>query len=153
MNIMEIEGLFKKSYTNYSAQFKLDVLNYMNDTWDVYQMKQLRFLIFLLHAMIRKWRIHFETQGVDALESKKKGRPSMKKENKKKQKQTPTEGSIEALQAEIEHLTNGECVFKKVECLSSKQGKITKQDKAQVVYELRNEFPVKALIKTCRYST
>lgn len=31
--------------------------------------------------------------------------------------------------------------------LSSKQGKITKQDKAQVVYELRNAFPVKALIQ------
>ncbi|MEQ2529729.1 IS3 family transposase [Bacillaceae bacterium CLA-AA-H227] len=42
--------------------------------------------------------------------------------------------------------TYGECLFKKVECLSSKQGKITKQDKAQVVYELRHEFPVKALI-------
>jgi len=41
----------------------------------------------------------------------------------------------------------GECVFKKVECLSSKQGKITKQDKAQVVYELRNEFSVKALLQ------
>ena len=33
--------------------------------------------------------------------------------------------------------TYGKCVFKKVECLSSKQGEITKQDKAQVVYELR----------------
>uniref|UniRef100_UPI001419C151 IS3 family transposase n=3 Tax=Bacillaceae TaxID=186817 RepID=UPI001419C151 len=36
---------------------------------------------------------------------------------------------------------------KKVECLSSKQGKITKQDKAQVIYELRKTFPVKALLK------
>ncbi|MDQ0859342.1 helix-turn-helix domain-containing protein [Bacillus sp. V2I10] len=26
-----IEGLFKISYTSYSGQFKLDVLNYMND--------------------------------------------------------------------------------------------------------------------------
>ncbi len=30
---------------------------------------------------------------------------------------------------------------------SSKQGKITKQDKAQVVYELRNALPMKALIQ------
>ncbi|TKI17740.1 transposase, partial [Bacillus cereus] len=36
---------------------------------------------------------------------------------------------------------------KKVECLSSKQGKITKQDKAQVIYELRKAFPVQALLK------
>ncbi len=26
------EGLFKKSYTSYSTQFKLDVLNYMNES-------------------------------------------------------------------------------------------------------------------------
>ena len=42
---------------------------------------------------------------------------------------------------------NGECIFKKVECLSSKEGKITKEDKAQVVYELRNEYSVKALLQ------
>ncbi|OTX91551.1 hypothetical protein BK771_08530 [Bacillus thuringiensis serovar ostriniae] len=41
----------------------------------------------------------------------------------------------------------GECLSKKVEYLSSKQGKITKQDKAQVIYELRKRFPVKALLK------
>ncbi|EJR28580.1 hypothetical protein IIE_05259 [Bacillus cereus VD045] len=41
----------------------------------------------------------------------------------------------------------GECLFKKVECLSSKQGKISKQDKSQVIYELRNDFAVKVLLK------
>ena len=40
-----------------------------------------------------------------------------------------------------------ENAYLKVECLSSKQGKITKQDKAQVVYELRHEFQVKELVK------
>ena len=30
MNIMDEEA-FKKRYTNYSSQFKLDVLNYMNE--------------------------------------------------------------------------------------------------------------------------
>ncbi|MFC5449034.1 IS3 family transposase, partial [Paenibacillus aestuarii] len=40
----------------------------------------------------------------------------------------------------------GKYLSKKVECLSSKQGKITKQDKAQVVYELRLESPVVALL-------
>ena len=37
--------------------------------------------------------------------------------------------------------------YLKVECLSSKQGKITKQDKAQVVYELRHKYSVKALVE------
>lgn len=27
---------FIKSYTNYPLQYKLDVLNYMNEDWDVY---------------------------------------------------------------------------------------------------------------------
>ncbi|MGD6932565.1 IS3 family transposase, partial [Bacillus thuringiensis] len=31
--------------------------------------------------------------------------------------------------------------------LSSKQRKITKQDKAQVIYELRHEFPIKELLQ------
>ena len=70
------------------------------------------------------------------------------KKDKKQTKQTPVEGSVEALQAEIEQFTNGECVFKKVECLSSKQGKITKQDKAQVVYELRHRIPGESITKT-----
>ncbi|WP_141548607.1 IS3 family transposase, partial [Bacillus toyonensis] len=37
--------------------------------------------------------------------------------------------------------------FKKVECLSSKQGTITKQDKVKVLFELKAEFPIHALIK------
>ena len=73
--------------------------------------------------------------------------------NKLLKTNTPAEGSVEALQAELEQLTYGKCVFKKVECLSSKQGKITKQDKAQVVYELRHEFPVKELRKASWYSS
>ena len=72
----------------------------------------------------------------------------MKKEYKKKQNnKSPTEGVFGSSTSRSRTITNGECVFKKVECLSSKQGKITKQDKAQVVYELRLKFPVKALIK------
>jgi putative transposase len=42
--------------------------------------------------------------------------------------------------------THGECQLKKVACLCSNQGKITKQDKAQVVYELWREFTVAALL-------
>jgi putative transposase len=42
---------------------------------------------------------------------------------------------------------HGECLFKKVECLSSRKGKITEQDKAKVIYELRHEFKVIHLVK------
>ena len=60
-------------------------------------MKQLLSLIFQLLLRITKWKKQFETQGIDALQSKKKGRPSMKKESNKQRKQTPAEGSVEAL--------------------------------------------------------
>ncbi|MCQ6277624.1 transposase, partial [Bacillus sp. V3B] len=77
-----VEGLLKKSYTNYSAQFKLDVLNFMNDNGTSPNETATLFHI-TSPALIRKWRIQFESQGVDALKSKKKGRPTMKKDSKK----------------------------------------------------------------------
>ncbi|PGO78038.1 IS3 family transposase [Bacillus cereus] len=138
---------FEKGYTTYSAQYKLDVLNYMfengtspNETAVIFNISS--------PGLIRKWRIQLHQKGVDALKSKKKGRQSMTKDNQKSiKKQTQTEESVEALQAELERLRMENAYFKKVECLSSKQGKITKQDKAQVIYELRKAFPVQALLK------
>ncbi|PLT32123.1 IS3 family transposase [Bacillus sp. V5-8f] len=137
---------FTKSYTNYTAEYKLDVLKYMNEHGTSIRETS---AIFNLPTtqIIRSWRQLLETGGVDALIPKKKGRPNMKKENHKQvQKQDLDKESVESLQAEVERLRMENAYFKKVECLSSKQGKITKQDKAQVVYELRHEFPVKALI-------
>ncbi|MDP1422026.1 IS3 family transposase [Peribacillus simplex] len=141
------EDAFEKRYTPYPAQFKLDVLNYMNEHGTSIRETAAIFNI-PSYETLRKWKVAYETEGFDALQSKKKGRPSMKnKNNKTSNTQVPDEGSIEALQAENERLRMENAYFKKVECLSSKQGKITKQDKAQVVYELRNAFPVKALIQ------
>jgi transposase len=53
-----IEGLSKKSYTNYSAQFKLDVLNYMIDNGTSPNETAVIFNISS-PATIRKWRILF----------------------------------------------------------------------------------------------
>ena len=60
------------------------------------------------------WKRILETQGVDALQSKKKGRPSMKK---KTGKQEITKGSMEALQAEVEHLRMENEYLKKLNAL------------------------------------
>ena len=75
------EGLVPK-YTNYSQQFKIDVINYMNEigtslieTAAIYQIAS--------PSTILKWRKQLEEQGVDALQSKKRGRRSVKKETKK----------------------------------------------------------------------
>ncbi len=68
-------------------------------------------------STIRKWRKQFETKGFDALQSKKKGRPSMKKEKNKQSKQAPVEGSPEALQAEIDRLRMENEYLKKLNAL------------------------------------
>ncbi|MGR6130506.1 IS3 family transposase [Paenibacillus sp. S33] len=138
---------FEKTYTAYSTAYKLDVLNYMNENGTSPNEAAVIFKISS-PGVIRKWRSQFNEHGIDALNSKKKGRPRMTDKNKNlTKKQEPAKDSMEALQAELERLRMENAYFKKVECLSSKQGKITKQDKAQVVYELRHEFPVVALLK------
>ncbi|TSI04709.1 IS3 family transposase [Lysinibacillus sp. BW-2-10] len=136
---------FIKRYTNYSPQFKLDVLNYMTEHGTSTLETAVIFNI-ADPSTLRKWRRQFETNGFDALQLKKKGRPSMKKETKKQLKQAPVEGSPEALQAEIERLRMENEYFKKVERLSSSQGKITKEDKVKVIYELRHKYSVKELV-------
>jgi transposase-like protein len=110
------EDAFKKSYTSYSAQFKLDVLTYMNDNGTSPNETAAIFNI-TSPALIRKWRILFETQGIDALKLKKKGRPTMNKEIKNIKKSTPVEGSIESLQAEIERLRMENAYLKKLNAL------------------------------------
>lgn len=77
-----MEVLFEKSYTSYSAQFKLDILNYMNDNGTSPNETAVIFNI-TSPALIRKWRIQFESNGIGALESKKKGRSTMKKNQRK----------------------------------------------------------------------
>ncbi|MGG4108365.1 IS3 family transposase, partial [Paenibacillus lautus] len=140
------EEVFKKRYTPYSVQDKLDVLNHMKEHGTSIRETAAVFNI-ASHSTILSWQRSLELHGIDALQPKKKGRLSMKKDPKQLNDQKPVEGSVEALQKEIELLRMENAYFKKVEHLSSKQGKITKQDKAQVVYELRNEFSVKALLQ------
>jgi transposase-like protein len=67
---MALRGLVKKSYTHYTAQFKLDVLNYMNVNGTSPNETAVIFNI-PSPATIRTWRILFKKGGVNALESKK----------------------------------------------------------------------------------
>ena len=119
---------FNKQYTNYSSQFKLDVLNYMiehgtslNETAAIFGIAA--------PSTISVWKKQFETQGFDALQSKKKGRPSMKKETNKQSKQAPVEGSPEALQAEINRLRMENEYLKKLNALVQAKEKSPKKTK------------------------
>ncbi len=63
------ENAFEKRYTSYSTQYKLDVLNYMNEHGT-----SIRETVALFNIT------PYETGGLDSLHSKKKGRPTMKDE-------------------------------------------------------------------------
>jgi transposase-like protein len=80
-------------------------------------------------GMIRNWRSAFETGGIVALQPKKKGRPSMKKETKLNQKQRPAEGSVEALRAENERLRMENAYLKKLNALVQEQEKLQTRSK------------------------
>jgi transposase len=119
---------FIKSYTNYTPQFKLDVLNFMiehgtslNETAAIFGISA--------PSTIIKWRKKYESQGFDALQSKKKGRPSMKKETNKQPKQTLVEGSTEALQARIKQLEMENEYLKKLNALVQAKEKSPKKTK------------------------
>ena len=63
---------FLKSYTNYSADYKMNVLNYMNETGPSSRDTAALFNISS-PGMIRNWKLKFEVGGYDALVSKKRG--------------------------------------------------------------------------------
>lgn len=107
---------FVKRYTNYNQQFKLDVLNYMIEHGTSLIETAAIFKVAAPSA-ISSWRKQFEAQGLDALQSKKKGRLSMKKESNQQPKQEPIEGSREALEARIKQLEMENEYLKKLNAL------------------------------------
>ncbi len=118
-----IDGLIKKSYTNYSLQFKLDVLNYMSDNGTSPNETAVIFNISS-PATIRAWRILFEKGGIDALTSKKKGRPSMKKESQEKRNnESPKDDTVASLHAEVAQLRMENEYLKKLNALVQNKGK------------------------------
>lgn len=106
------ESAFVRSYTTYSLEDKLKVIRYMNEHGTSIRETT---AIFNLptHSMLLSWKNQLEMDGIDALNPKKKGRPSMKEEKKP----GPIEGSVEALQAEVERLRMENAYLKKLNAL------------------------------------
>ncbi len=127
VKLFEAQGIegFNKDYTSYSSQFKLDVLNFMNETGASLRETASTFNISS-PGTIYKWDQLLKTEGLGALEPKKKGRPSMKK---KTNKLAPTEGSVEALQAKIERLEMENAYLKKLNTLVQMQEKLQTKSK------------------------
>ncbi len=123
---------FLKSYTSYSTQFKMDVLNYMIET-GTSSIDTAAIFNISSPGMIRNWRLKLNRDGLDALQPKKKGRPSMKKETKKidSKKETPklVEDTVEVLQAKIERLEMENAYLKKLNALVQMQEKLQTKSK------------------------
>ena len=132
VKLFEVQGEkgFKKGYTNYSSEFKLDVLNFMNETGTSFLETASTFNISS-PSIIYRWDQLLKTKGLDALEPKKKERPSMKKETKKVEpkKFIPAEDSMEALQAKIKHLEMENAYLKKLNALVQMQEKLQTKSK------------------------
>jgi transposase len=118
------EGI-TSSYTNHEIQFKIDVLNYMNEFGASINETAARFNLSSDYTLL-KWKRQLESGGIDALISKKKGRPSMKEDTKKP---TPVEGSIEALQVEVERLRMENAYLKKLNALVQSKEKLQSKSK------------------------
>lgn len=113
-----VEGL-TSSYTNYDIHFKMDVINYMNETGASHLQAAAKYNISSPRT-VWVWQNTVETQGIDALLPKKRGCPSMKKETKKPQ---PVEESQEALLAENERLRMENAYLKKLHALIQEKEK------------------------------
>jgi transposase len=113
------------SYTNHEIKFKIDVLNYMNEFGASINETAARFKLPSDYTVLR-WKRQFESGGIDALISKKKGRPSMKKESNQP---TPVEGSLETLQAEVERLRMENAYLKKLNALVQNKQKLQSKTK------------------------
>ena len=120
-----INGL-KGIYTNYSQEFKMDVLNYIDETGA--SCEEATAVFNISHSiLVRKWKYLFETQGVDALDAKPKERPpTMKKQPRKDQL---IEGSEEALRAENERLRMENAYLKKLAALIQEKEKLQNKKK------------------------
>ncbi|WP_095742943.1 IS3 family transposase [Sediminibacillus massiliensis] len=133
-------------YTNYTPAFKLKVIQFIEEK--NYSIREASALFHIPDSsMVRRWKKKWETGGFDALKPTGKGNSRMTSQKKNSKNDQPDKHSVEEMQKELEYLRMENAYLKKLRGLSSKQGKITKQDKAKVVYELRGEFSVKELLK------
>lgn len=111
-NVHGEEAFSSSSYTNDDLNLKMDVLNYINE-FRVTPNEAAAIFNITSPSTVYKWVELFNRNGIDALKSKKKERPSVKKESMKPNKL----GSIEELEARIQQLEMENAYLKKLNAL------------------------------------
>lgn len=134
VKLFEAQGIkgFEKGYTTYSVRFKLDVLKFMNETGASLLETASKFNISS-PSTVYQWEKLLKTEGMKALEPKKKGRPPLKKETIIKQSKgiESAESSLEVLHAKIKRLEMENVYLKN-----------TNKIKSQVIFELKHKYDV-----------
>jgi len=107
-----IEGLMKKTKKQfYSVQYKLDILNFIKQTGASYQDTAIEFNMNN-PTLIANWNRQFLKEGIEGLQEKAKGRPSMskkpkstvKKQEKSMSREEQLERENELLRLEVTYL-------------------------------------------------
>ncbi|CAH1192348.1 IS3 family transposase ISBce18 [Paenibacillus sp. JJ-223] len=119
---MHGESAFTNVYTNYTASFKLDVLHHLAQS-NASLMETAALFKLPDFSMLYFWQRKMESGGIEALEPKKKGRPSMKKDSNSSTKRSVVEGSVEALEERIKQLEMENEYLKKLNALVQNKGK------------------------------
>lgn len=114
-------GITRKTVkTVYPVQFKLDTIQFMLDTGASYPETAVQFKLNN-PALIFHWMKAFQEHGVEGLQPKPKGRPSMSGKSNKQQKKAPKQLSREeALERENELLRLENTYLKKLKAFREK---------------------------------
>nr|WP_243405442.1 IS3 family transposase [Solimicrobium silvestre] len=140
-------GLDKK-FSHYNAEFKLSVLQSMWDKQLSYRETAILFDIRNLN-ILSNWERSYHSEGIQALTPRTRGRPKAMSPPKKVQPQpakTDESRSREELLEEVNYLRMENAYLKKLKA-SSGAGTGSVTQKAQVVQELRQNYPIAGLLK------
>ncbi|MFZ6649783.1 IS3 family transposase [Undibacterium sp. TJN25] len=143
-------GLQKK-FSHYSAEFKLSVLQYMQNKGLSYRCVAAAFNI-RNPGGIPGWERCYHSGGIDALMPRIRGRPKKMTDSQPLAPNKPADDETrtrEELLAEVSHLRMEVAYLKKLPSLSSVAAATASNcaQKAQVVAELRQQFPLAGLLK------
>src|SRR5699024_1179211 len=115
----------------YTVQFKLTVLQFMQRTCSSYPDAAIKFGM-KSHSPIIQWKKDFEKGGIEGLNPKRKGRPSMSKKYQSKQKSQDKESSqVERLEHENELLRLEVAYLKKLKAFQENPNVFLEKHKQQ----------------------
>ncbi|MCC2327364.1 IS3 family transposase [Bacillus wiedmannii] len=143
-----IESLNSKC-TRYDVRFKMEVLNFMNNT-GASPLQAAAMFNIPSARIIRNWKSIIEKQGIDALRKTSKESSTVKKKKAITPKKKRNNDSQNDLQSEVEYLRMENAYLKKLPCLNSRERKVTDKEKAYIILELRHEYKIIDLIKVSR---